>query len=456
MNKKIKEITVSNVKSISEENNEPDWFLKQRIQAFERFERLPIEANVLYKKYVDPDLINLEEQMLEFDASNYSLDELRPGNGDPYLITVNGRIAEVSLPDSWVKKGIIVATTKELLESREELLKKYLTSTLPYYAEEKIANLVISLTPETLVIYIPKNTQLENPLLKIDVETDQVSSSIARVVLIIEDNSEFTFINELHSIPFESQQNVEEYSTKLNAELVEVHTGAGSRLKAGIVNISSRRTATLKQLAVNAGRDSSIEWLNTYLGGSITFGKNTFRLLGNGSQVTTYECIFADKEQNIILATESLHLAPNTIGHIYNRAVVTDQSSASSIGLATVKNEAPNSDSNLVESALIVGDNASANSFPFLAIDTSEVKAGHAATVSKLDEDLVFYVMSRGLPRDKTEQLLIRGYLDPVIQMHPTEIIKNLAHELVLAKWNGQLGQPLLPRIYSLKTTEAL
>ncbi len=456
MSKKIKEITIDDVKSISKENNEPDWFLNQRIQAFKHFERLPLETNVLYKKYIDSDLINLEDQVFDIPASNYSLDDLRPENGRPYLITIDGKLAEVNLPDSWAEKGVLVQTVREFFEAKSDFLEKYLTANLAHYTEEKIANLVISLAPETLVIYIPSNAHLEEPLLRIDVETTQASSAISRLVMILDDNAEFTFISELHSIPFEFEENTEEYSSKLNAELLEVHTGAGSRLKVGVINVSSRKTATLKQLVVDAGRDSSIEWLNTYLGGSITFGKSTFRLAGNGSHVTTYECIFADKEQNIILATESLHQAPNTIGHIYNRAVVTDHSTASSIGLATVKNEAPNADSNVVESALLVGDNASSNSFPFLAIDTSEVKAGHAASVSKLDEDLVFYVMSRGLPRDSTEQLLIRGYLDPVIQMHPTEIIRTLAHELVLAKWDGVLGKPLLPRIHSLKTTEAL
>ncbi len=417
----------------------PKEILNKKKEAFEAFFDLDVETDPLYAKYVDEDTFSIGKELtLEsspLELSTELLDKINSLNA--VIVRINGRLVFSKFPRSWTEKGVL------LLDNHKEILslgKKGTTlfdEGLKEAKKNKFAALNYALSFHPLTIIIPSRTELEEILYVIDLDFPEMGTKhvFSQTFIFIGEQSSIKLVREFHSVPFKRGEK------RFWNDFYLIKLEESASLKTGILNVLSENTLFTGQIVLRSGKNSAVEWLSTQIGSKAMFLKNYFYLDHEGAELTNYECLFGDNEQEMIIVTKLQHLAPHTIGHTYNRTVVKDQASASSIGIASVHRQAPYSDSNLIESSLIVGDEASANSFPFLEIDTAEVRAGHSASTSKLDEDLVFYVMSRGLPKEDTEQLLIRGYLAPIIQKHSVEEIKFLANKLVQNKWDDNLEE---------------
>ena len=447
---KIAEVKAENITQLSEELKEPSWYKEERLKAWNRYLELPVETNLLYAKYVNKkDLEISEYEVLEKEENRELEQQILEGLDKetiehPILITSLGKPIFTFIPED--------AKGKVQFLSREEWMIKdgaeqHLGSLFEKYQKNKFAMLNIALAKELVVIYVPKNTQLKKEIIHLELLDHMENQiNISHTIVHLEENSSATVIREMFS--------AQTSSVSVNTALNEFILGAGASLKLGELQNMSKNVLNIVNNRGFLQRDSIIHYLDTQLGSKTTFLTERFHLEDQGANVFTYKCIFGEEEQILDYTSTVNHIGANTVGHSYARIVVKDKAKVNFKGMVRIEESGVNTDSNLVENSLILSKDAQTNTIPALEIITNEVKASHAATVSQLDEDQIFYTMTRGIPRKDAERLLVRGYFEPILARHPSKFVQEVMRIAIEQKWDQALTEAITTSFFKRQIEE--
>ena len=174
------------------------------------------------------------------------------------------------------------------------------------------------------------------------------------------------------------------------------------------------------------------------LGGRITRSRFNLGLNGRGSSFEGYQVFFCDGKQRYDLDANLVHNSPDSAGSLTARGVLKGESQSIFKGMVKIKKGAKNSHSYLAHHAMLLDKRARSDAIPGLDIDTNEVKATHSASVAQIDEEQIFYLEARGLPKDEAKKLIVIGFFEPVLSRIPIEFAREGAKFTVEGKWSGE------------------
>ncbi len=429
------------VKEVSGLLSEPDELSQQRIASLEFFNKLPLEKSPLYAKYVDM-------------ISGLKLDSIHPGLpahgvsfpsevkhllGDEReqaaAVQVDSQMVQTQVHGNLEKEGVVFTDIESAFSKFPELLRnRFSRAVRP--EDDKFGALNSTFFTAGSFLYVPKGLSIRVPFRNIILVRSRGKAAFAHNVIVAEENTKVTFLQEAYS-KLESSP----LGPSLCSEVTEVFLGEGAEVNfASIQNFEGEVHSFVNRRSIGE-RDSRMNWTIGHVGGGITRSRMDSVLEGPGSTAEDVEIVFGAESQRFDVVTDLTHVAPHTTGHVLARGVLRDSARSIFKGMIRIGKGAKNSNSYLAEAAMILSKKARADAIPGLEIETNEVKATHSASVSQVDEDQVFYLASRGLTRSEAEKLIILGFLHPAVQRIPLRTVRAGIQYLIEEKWVGRSSQ---------------
>ena len=400
-------------------NNEPYWLKEFRLTSFQAFENSRPENTELFKHQTLFNDFNLDEfQDVNKVDSNLSFNL---SNDIPYSLQTNDAV-QINLPDSLKKKGIVISNLNSFKDGTN--FKQTLISNSKI--DDKFLHLNNALFNSGLYIYVPKGVQVEIPFRLITTVSNHL---VNKIVIILDSDSKFRIIKEDYSNSTNSPILYSDSIEVLLKDGAELHFSHLQNLSQNVVHISNKLGTCHK--------DSRIFWNIGYFGGRKVRSRVYSLLLGEGSEAEDLEVLFGNKEQQFDVYSTLLHTGKNTTGRVLSNGVLKDKSNSIFKGMIKISEGAKNSNSFLGEHGMLLGKDARAKAIPGLEIETNEVKATHSASVSQIEDDKIFYLMSRGLSEQDAKKMIALAFFEPVIQKMLLDEIKAKLYHLLELKWEG-------------------
>ncbi|MFA6036231.1 MAG: Fe-S cluster assembly protein SufD [Candidatus Micrarchaeia archaeon] len=367
-----------------------EWFEKSQKQALSLAKKMPFPQehdSPIEKFYTNMSSLKLDE----FEAAE----------------------AEVKIGKAAGRK-IIISDLKSALKEHGKLIEKKL-GTLVKPEEHKLSALCAGTAGNGVFIYAPAGAQLDEPLLAEIVGSESGALYASRTIIIAEKGSRVRY--------YEKRKSGEK-SASLHLGTVEVFAEEGAQVSAyGMHNISGVSSDfTIKRARIGAG--AKVDWFNAHFGARQATSTIDSVFAGEGASGTNLTVFFNSGSQHCDISSNALHEAPNTSSNMLSRGAVTDEATSVYRGLIKIAKEAKNAQSYLTANALLLSERARANSIPSLVIDTNEVHSKHGATVGHLDEEQLFYLMSRGLGKKLAEHTMVEGFFEHLLAKLEVQGIK--------------------------------
>jgi Fe-S cluster assembly protein SufB len=221
--------------------------------------------------------------------------------------------------------------------------------------------------------------------------------------------------------------------------VVEIIVKKGGRCRYTTIQNWSTNVYNLVTKRAVAYEDATMEWVDGNLGSKLTMKYPAIWLMGEGAHGEVLSIAFAGKGQHLDAGGKCVHVAPNTTSLITSKSISKDSGRASYRGLLEVAKGAHGSKSKVVCDALIIDEASRSDTYPYIRIDESNVDIGHEATVSKLGEEQLFYLMSRGLSESEASAMIVSGFVEPIVKELPLEYAVEL-NRLIQLQMEGSVG----------------
>ncbi len=424
--KSPKGLTKNLIKEISAFKKEPKWMLDFRLKAYEIFLHTPLPTwggdlskldfkNIHY--YVNPQdkPKNKWEEVPKEIKDTFarigipqSERKFFAGTGAQF----ESEMVYHSLKKELTKKGIIFESTDIGLQKYPELFKQYFGKIVPAN-DNKFAALNSAVWSGGSFIYIPKNVHLDLPLqayFRINAEN---MGQFERTLIIADEGSSLHYL-EGCTAPV--------YSTdSLHAAVVEIIIKKNAHVQYTTIQNWSNNVYNLVTKRAFAYEDAHMFWLDVNIGSALTMKYPATFLLGRGAKCEVQSLAMADHLQHQDAGAKAIHAAPETSSKIVSKSISKNGGIASFRGLVKINRGAKDSKSHMVCDGLILDKSSKTDAYPALQIDESEMSVSHEASISKINGNQLFYLMSRGLTEEQAISLIINGFAEPIVKQLPTE-----------------------------------
>lgn len=335
----------------------------------------------------------------------------------------NATVVAASLDPAIAADGVVFAPLERAAELHPELVERHLGSLIG--TDEKFAAENAALWSGGVFVYVPRGVHVEAPLHAAFEIATAGSAQHWRVLVVIEDGADATFIEE-HAPGQPGYAN----------GVCEVIVGRGARLR--YVTVQDRHLETLQFSAyrTRVEQDATLEWVAAALGSRLGKTRMESQLAGPGSTMRLSGGYVLRGSQHVDLDTTQEHDAPHAVSDLMFKGVLTDEARSVWRGVIRVAEGAQKTDSYQENRNLVLSPRAHADSIPGLEIKANDVRCTHGATIGRVDDEQLYYLMSRGLPRLEAERLVVHGFLGELAERIPDETIR----EPLLAALVGRLG----------------
>lgn len=425
------------VREVSLSRGEPDWLTETRMKSFSSFTNLPAEKSPLYIKYADFKGVSLESlDPLAFRKTSEGevkdLEDSLMAEGRPFVIQAGPSLTRAFIPEQLMEEGLYAGELITSVKERPELLESRLKNPAVSSEEDKVAAMNNALFNLGLFIYFPKGLEVKVPL-RVFTLVPHSSNVVSQLFLVLDEGSRATVIQEYRSSPGEDGSRPSLYS-----ENTHIHLGLGSWLRfAGIQALDTKTPFFANRRAV-CQRDSSVNWAFGFFGGLLTRSRVDSYLEGAGSSAEDLEVVFGSESQRFDVVSDLTHKGPHTKGVNLSRGVLKDKSRSVFKGMIRISTGAKNAEAYLAEHVMLLNRDAKSNAIPGLEIQTNEVRATHSASVAQIDEEQIFYLMSRGLSQEEAKKMIVQGFFQPVAERIPLPEVRRNIRSLVEEKWGGK------------------
>ncbi|TMQ62949.1 MAG: Fe-S cluster assembly protein SufD [Candidatus Eisenbacteria bacterium] len=414
-------------------NGEPDWALAQRRAAAEVAERLPFPDRRL-ELWRRTDFGSLSLASLRPFAPGSrarNLDDLPPAiierlaGGDGNLGLVVQRNSEVALEQTHPKlerQGVLLCSMERALREHPERLDGFLGS-LVEVDHDRFTALSCSIRAGGAFVYVPDGVDAALPV-RLFQWLDGVGAVVApHTVIVLGRGARATVIEEQLSETLEG--------TSFHAGATEVFLGDEAKLVYATLQDWGRNVFHYSNQRAHLGRDAELQWVQILLGGRMTKTNSYFGLGGSGAQAFVHGFMFGDGTQHFDLHTLQRHLKDHTTSDLLIKGALKDRARSVYQGLIQVSEGAQRTDAYQANRNLLLSDRARADSIPGLEILANDVRCTHGATIGQVDEEQMFYLMARGLPRNQAQRLIVEGFFVPVLDRIPLEDVReHLRHAI--------------------------
>src|SRR5438445_3332796 len=432
------------VKEISWMKKEPEWMTKMRLRSLEIFRKKPTPTWGADLSVIDFE--NIFYYLRASDKQSKTWEELPPDIKKTYdrlgvpeaerkfLAGVSAQYeSEVvyhSLHEELSKKGVIFTDTDSALRDHPELFKEYFGTVIPP-ADNKFSALNTAVWSGGSFIYVPKGVRVEIPLqayFRINAEN---MGQFERTLIICDEGS-FVHYIEGCTAPI--------YTTdSLHSAVVEIIVKKGARCRYTTIQNWSTNVFNLVTKRAMAYADATMEWVDGNLGSQITMKYPSVYLMEPGAKGDVLSVAFAGKGQHQDAGGKMIHVAPYTSSTIISKSVARGGGRTSYRGLVQVQPGSHHSKSTAKCDALLVDTISRSDTYPYVDVREDDVQMAHEATVSKVSEDQLFYLMSRGMSEDEAMAMIVRGFVEPIARELPMEYALEL-NRLIELRMEGSVG----------------
>lgn len=420
------------INSFSKEMNEPEWLTELRVQSLEKAEELsmPRPDKTKINKW---NFTQFEKLLVKSDAFS-SIDELpeevkalvdQEAKDSSLYIQRNNKPAYLQLSKELQEQGVIFTDIFTAAREYSDLVKKYFMTAVKN-DEHRLTALHTAFMNGGTFLYIPKNVQVKNPIHAIFLHDDAEASLFNHVLVVAEDNSSVTYVENYISTTGKVNGLVNIVTEAIAGQNAKIQYGSVDTLAEGLTTYVNRRG--------HAGRDARIEWALGMMNDGNTVSENTTNLVGDGSYGDTKMVVVGRGEQTQNFTTSIIHYGKNSEGYILKHGVVKDSATSIFNGIGKIEHGASKSNAEQESRVLMLSEKARGDANPILLIDEDDVTAGHAASVGRVDPLQLYYLMSRGVPKHEAERLVIHGFLAPVVNALPIEGVKKQLVEVIERK----------------------
>lgn len=441
-----KGLSEATVRQISADKHEPQWMLDFRLKCLKLFHELPLphwEGS--------PDLSPLNLDTLTYYAkpgasTARSWDDVpkdikttfeKLGIPEAERKTFGGAGAQLegeviyhNLKKEWEKQGVIFEDCDWAVKHTPELIKQYFMKCIPPHLH-KFAALHGAVWSGGTFLYVPKGVKVTMPLQAYFRMNKANMGQFEHTLIIVEEGAEVSYV-EGCSAP--------QYTTSsLHAGCVEIFVKKAARARYTSIENWSKNTYNLNTKRAIVEEEGIIEWINANMGSRVTMLYPCSILKGARATADFLGIAFASKGQHQDTGAKVHHLAPYTTSTIKSKSISTDGGITTYRGIVSVSKHATNAKVNVRCDALMTDNRSQSHTIPTMDVDTKHATIEHEATVSKIGDDQLFYLMSRGISKDHARQMIISGFIQPLVKELPIEYAIEF-NRLVELEMEGNLG----------------
>jgi Fe-S cluster assembly protein SufB len=328
------------------------------------------------------------------------------------------------------KQGVIFTDMDTALREHEEIVRQYFATIIPAN-DNKLAALNSAVWSGGSFVYVPEGVHVEMPLQAYFRINTENMGQFERTLIIAEPGSYVHYVEGCTAPTYSSDS--------LHSAVVELIALPGARIRYTTVQNWSTNVYNLVTKRAVAYADATVEWVDCNLGSKLTMKYPSIYLLGQRAHGEVLSIAFAGAGQHQDAGAKIIHAAPNTTSNIFAKSIAKDGGRGSYRGLLEIAKGAHGTRSKVVCDALLLDEHSRSDTYPTIRIGDDDVNVAHEATVSKVGDDQLFYLMSHGIPEDEASKLIVNGFIEPIIKQLPMEYAVEM-NRLIELQMEGSIG----------------
>lgn len=431
------------VAQISEMKGEPDWMRDFRLKSLEIFNSKPMPN---WGGGIDLDFQDIYYYLKPSEGKGKTWDDVPqeikdtfdklgiPEAERKFLAGVKAQFeSEVvygSLKEDLADQGVIFLDTDSAVRDHPDLVREHFGKIIPP-TDNKFAALNSAVWSGGSFIYVPPGVKIEFPLqayFRINAEN---MGQFERTLIIVDEGAEIHYVEGCTAPMYSSES--------LHSAVVEVICKKGSRCRYTTIQNWANNIYNLVTKRAMAYRDATMEWVDGNLGSKLTMKYPAVYMMEPGARGEILSIAFSSSGQHQDAGAKLVHAAPNTTGQIISKSISKNGGRGSYRGLVRVEKGAKNSKCNVVCDALILDDKSRSDTYPYIEILEQDVSIGHEASVSRIGEEQLFYLMSRGLSEAEASTMIVNGFIEPLVKELPMEYAVEM-NRLIQLQMEGSVG----------------
>ncbi|MGC9520986.1 MAG: Fe-S cluster assembly protein SufB [Anaerolineae bacterium] len=432
------------VREVSALKGEPEWMLDFRLKALETFFELPMPT-----WGVDLGALDFEQFyyfMRATPGKQRSWDEVPSAIKDTferlgipeaerkYLAGVETQMDSEavysSLKEEWERHGIIFVDMDTAVQEHPDLVQAYISKAVSIH-DNKFAALNSAFWSGGSFVYVPKGVDVEIPLQAYFRINAQALGQFERTIIIADEESNVHYIEGCTAPQYTE--------AALHTGVIEIFVKRGAHARYTTIQNWSRNVYNLVTQRAIVEEDGLMEWVDGNLGSGVTMKYPAVILRGPRARGEVLSIAFAGEGQHYDAGAKAIHLAPDTSSIITSKSISKDDGRSGFRGLVRIARGAERAQSKVVCDALLLDRESRSDTYPYIDVSEDDVKVEHEATVSRISEDQLFYLMSRGLSEKQASAIIINGFLEPFVKALPMEYAVEL-NRLVQLQMEGSVG----------------
>jgi Fe-S cluster assembly protein SufB len=433
------------VRDISAKKSEPEWMLKRRLKALRLFEKKPMPTWGADLTGIDFDNIkyfvrSTEKQAATWEDLPEDIKETYDRLGIPEAEKerlVSGVAAQYEsevvyhqIREDLEAQGVIFLDTDTALKEHPELFEEYFGTVVPS-GDNKFAALNTAVWSGGSFVYVPKGVHVEIPLQAYFRINTENMGQFERTLIIADEGSYVHYVEGCTAPIYQSDS--------LHSAVVEIIVKKDARVRYTTIQNWSNNVYNLVTKRTLVEEGGTMEWVDGNIGSKVTMKYPAVWLMGEHSKGETLSIAFAGEGQHQDTGSKMVHMAPNTSSSIVSKSVSRGGGRSSYRGLVQVMEGAAHAKSNVLCDALLIDKESRTDTYPYVDVRVDDVQMGHEATVSRVNEDQLFYLMSRGLEETEAMAMIVRGFIEPIARELPMEYALEL-NRLIELQMEGSVG----------------
>ena len=433
------------VRNISHLKNEPEWMLKRRLRALSLFEKKPLPTWGADLSEIDFDNIKYFVRSTEGQAKSWedlpedikaTYDRLGIPEAEKERLVAGvaaqyeSEVVYHQIREDLEKQGVIFVDTDTGLREYPEIFEEYFGTVIPA-GDNKFAALNTAVWSGGSFVYVPKGVHVEIPLQAYFRINTENMGQFERTLIIADEGSYVHYVEGCTAPIYKSDS--------LHSAVVEIVVKKDARVRYTTIQNWSNNVYNLVTKRTTVEEGGTMEWVDGNIGSKVTMKSPAVWLQGEHARGETLSIAFAGEGQHQDTGSKMVHMAPHTSSSIVSKSVSRGGGRSSYRGLVQVNEGAHHSASNVLCDALLVDQVSRTDTYPYVDVRVDDVQMGHEATVSKVSEEQLFYLMSRGLEETEAMAMIVRGFIEPIARELPMEYALEL-NRLIELQMEGAVG----------------
>ncbi|MGJ3507252.1 Fe-S cluster assembly protein SufB [Enemella sp. A6] len=433
------------VENISDLKDEPDWMRKLRLKSLKLFERKPMPVWGAELDDIDFDNIKYFVRSTERQAQTWedlpediknTYDKLGIPEAEKARLVAGvaaqyeSEVVYHKINEELEKQGVVFLDTDTALREHPELFEEYFGTVIPP-GDNKFSALNTAVWSGGSFIYVPKGVHVEIPLQAYFRINTENMGQFERTLIIVDEDAYVHYVEGCTAPIYKSDS--------LHSAVVEIVVKKGGRCRYTTIQNWSTNVYNLVTKRATCEAGATMEWVDGNIGSKVTMKYPAVYLMGEHARGETLSIALAGAGQHQDAGSKMVHCAPHTYSSIVSKSVARGGGRSSYRGLVQVQEGAHGSASSVICDALLVDQISRSDTYPYVDVREDEVSMAHEATVSKVSDDQLFYLMSRGMAEEEAMAMIVRGFIEPIAKELPMEYALEL-NRLIELQMEGSVG----------------